>query len=1021
VNRQPSPSFRRPRPAGAVAGLAPVFLCLALRAGPGVPVVAVLAAAAPAAAPAAGAPVAPPASGSAPAAAGASLPAIATQVAGLEKRSGLLELYLDRRRGKVWLRVPPPRRPGGEVASYLYVEGLVTGLGSNPVGLDRGQLGNARVVTLRRLGGRVLVEAQNLRFRAVAGSAAEEQAVRESFAPSVLWGGEVAAEDGDGQALVDFTSFVVRDAHDIVAHMKESHEGSWSLDRERSAADLDACLTFPENLELEALLTYASADPGAEVRATVPAAGTMTFLQHQSLLRLPDDGYRPRRFDPRSGSYAVDFLDYAAPLNGSIVGHWLVRHRLEKVDPRAARSPVKKPLVYYVDPATPEPVRGALLEGASWWKQAFDQAGFVDAFRVELLPAGVHPLDARYNVIEWVHRSTRGWSFGGGIVDPRTGEMVKGHVTLGSLRVRHDLLLFEGLLGADRTDSGVPDDPVQLALWRIRQLAAHEVGHALGLVHNFAASTYGRASVMDYPAPLVGVTPAGDLDVSHAYGTGVGEWDVQAIRYAYGEFPPGPDHDARERAGLDQVLRENVARGLIFVTDEDARPPGAAHPLGNLWDNGPEPVAGLEQALAVRRIALARFGERNLATGQPLATLQEVLAPLYFHHRYQLEAAIKVVGGLDYAYSVRGLGPAEARPLDAPWQRRALAAALSVLAPETLDLPERVVRLILPRPPGYPRNVELFTGDEEPAFDPLAAAAAAADMVAAGLLQRERAARLVDFHRRDPELPSLEEVLGALVDRAFGGGVAAAGGAGGVPVAGGGGAAGTGAGGVPGAGSVPAASAAAAVGTGPGPGTGAAERQAELRRVVQWVVVRRMLDLAADPAASPGVRARVEAQLSALRRSLQEAPPGRHGRAGTSAAGQGGGATGRFRRPAAAETRRAAADRGPLAATRESRARAVREARAADQAQRDWLAREIARFLDRRAVESGTPGAPPAPPPGQPIGSPGAAGAAATRAGSGTGSGAGMPAAAAAAAAAVRAAGDGRGVPPTLAGCSWDE
>jgi hypothetical protein len=498
--------------------------------------------------------------------------AMPLRTAGLEKRPGLLDTYFDRKTGKVWLLLPPAGQNGdktGVVGSYIFSEGILTGVGSNPVGLDRGQLGDTRVVTLRRVGGRLLMEEPNLRFRALSQDPAELAAVRESFATSVLWAGEIVETEPKGHEAVDFTSFLVRDAHNVTARLKQAGQGAWSLDAGRSAVDFANSLSFPENLEFESVLTYQSQEPGELIRETAPSAEAVTLVQHQSFLRLPDGGYHPRAFDPRAGSFPVEFLNYAALLGEPIETKWISRHRLEKIDPKAERSRVKNPLVYYIDPGAPEPVRSALMEGVSWWKEAFDKAGFIDAFRVELLPPGASPMDARYNVVQWVHRSTRGWSYGGGITDPRTGEMLQGHVTLGSLRIRQDRLIFEGLAGADKTGSGAPDDPIQISLSRIRQLAAHEVGHSLGLSHNFAASTYGRASVMDYPAPQVDITPQGDLDFSHAYAKGLGAWDLFAIKWAYTEFPPGTD----EKAALDAMLRDAIAHGLIFLTDQDARPP----------------------------------------------------------------------------------------------------------------------------------------------------------------------------------------------------------------------------------------------------------------------------------------------------------------------------------------------------------------------------------------------------------------------------------------------------------------
>jgi hypothetical protein len=741
----------------------------------------------------------------------------AARTKGLTRRDGLLVTWLDRKAGKLLLELPRPSGSRNECGSFLLLEGIETGLGSNPVGLDRGQAGETRVVTFRRVGGRVLLEQPNLRYRAVSRDSNEVRAVRESFASSVLWAGEVAAEAADGRLLVDLTSFLVRDAHGVIATLKSTGQGGFSLDPSRSTLDPDRCKAFPDNLEFAAVLTFASDDPGSEVRATAPTPQAVTLVQHQSFVRLPDAGYTPRAWDPRSGSFEVLYADYAQPIAADIDRRLLVRHRLQKLDPAAAYSRAKKPIVYYVDSGAPEPIRSALVEGASWWAKAFEAAGYIDAYQVKLLPPDVDPLDVRYNVIQWVHRATRGWSYGGGVIDPRTGEMLKGHVTLGSLRIRQDRMIFEGLCGTEKTGSGASDDPVELSLARIRQLAAHEVGHTLGFNHNFAASTYGgRASVMDYPAPLIGVRADSTLDFSSAYAKGIGVWDVQQVRYAYTEYGSA----AAERAGLDAILRENRDKGYVYMSDADTRPAGAAHPLAAMWDNGSDPVAELAHEMTVRRLALRTFSERNIPTGTPLSTLSEVLVPLYLHHRYQLEAAAKSVGGLDYAYAVREDGSPPVRPVPAARQRAALAAVLSTLDPAVLDLPEPLLGLLPPPSVDYPPHREFFGSRTAPAFDPLSAAGTAAEMTLSMLLPSERLARLVDFHRRDPLSPGCDEVLEGIVKRAF---------------------------------------------AGPEP---AASRLREIRRVVQAAVVRRLIAAASLPAQTPAVRAALEATLRQLAADL---------------------------------------------------------------------------------------------------------------------------------------------------------
>ncbi len=744
------------------------------------------------------------------------LPTIAEKTVGLEKADGLLTTWIDRERGRIFLEIPAPGE-GGVAAELLYVEGLLTGLGSNPVGLDRGQLGPARLVQLRRLGERVLLEELNLGFRAVTDDPDEARAVRQSFATSVLWGEKIAALDPDGRALVDLSSFLVRDAHGIVAKLRRTAQGSFTLDPGRSVVDVDGFLAFTDNLEFEAVLTYASDTPGPLVRGTAPTAESVTFVQHHSLIRLPDDGYTPRRFDPRAGSSPLVFADYAVPLDEPIDTRWIVRHRLEKTDPTAERSPATEPIVYYVDRGAPEPVRSALVEGASWWATAFEAAGFVDGYRVEVLPEGIHPLDVRYNVIQWVHRSTRGWSYGGGVVDPRTGEMIKAHVSLGSLRVRHDRLLMEGLVGADATGAGGPNDPVNVALARIRQLSAHEVGHTLGFTHNFAASTYGgRASVMDYPAPLVEITDTGELDLANAYGVGVGEWDIHTVRYAYEQPLPGQTEDELTAAIIEEGLRQKFG----FMSDADARPAGSAHPRAHLWDNGKDAAFALDHAFAVRRIALVGFGEHNLANGRPMSRLIEVFSPLYLYHRYQLVAAAKLIGGVDYSYAVRGDGQGPARPVDGGAQRRALTSVLRGLDPVELSVPDSVSALLAPPAFGYQRSREELATSTAPVFDGLGAAATAADLVVEMVLTPERCARLIEQSLRDPALPSLEEVLETVKDTVFNHLV--------LPRA-----------------------------------------QEEINRVVQRVLVDRVVDRIVDPGTPPQVRFRLEALLAEIQTTVE--------------------------------------------------------------------------------------------------------------------------------------------------------
>lgn len=672
----------------------------------------------------------------------------------MQRHEGFLPFYWDAKTGKIFLEI---LRPDEEL---LYVHSLATGLGSNPVGLDRGQLGDQKVVRFSRVGPKVFMIQRNLRFRAKTENQLERRAVEQSFAQSIIWGGKVAAES-EGRFLIDVTDLVLSDMHDVIGTLKSTEQGEFSLDAKRSAVFLPRCKSFPENTELESTLTFASKKPGRYVRQTAPTPKSVTLRQHHSFIKLPDDQYQPRTYDVRSPCMFITFSDYATPLDKPLEKRWIMRHRLVKKNPGATISEPVEPIVYYVDAGAPKQIQDALIEGASWWNDAFEAAGFKNAFQVKLLPPDADPLDVRYNVIQWVHRSTRGWSYGGSVIDPRTGEILKGHVSLGSLRVRQDQLLVNSLdptppnlrcaccgVGGIVEESTLADiadggNALEVSLARIRQLSAHEVGHTIGFVHNFAASTYGdRASVMDYPAPRVKINDQGELDLSEAYAVGIGAWDKVSVKFAYFQFAD----DDQETDGLKAILEDAARANMIFISDSDARPAGAAHPLANLWDNGTDPLQQLDHVMRVRRIALDRFDARNLPDGTTTADIAQYLTPIYLHHRYQLQAAGKLIGGYDYSYGYAGGGKANQIPGNTPinqaTQVAVVARLVETLRPSQLLIRQDVIRSISPRPYSTIRDAEILPGQTGRMFDPLAAAKVAANLALDELLQYERLGRL---------------------------------------------------------------------------------------------------------------------------------------------------------------------------------------------------------------------------------------------------------------------------------------
>ena len=666
-------------------------------------------------------------------------------LAGLDHRAGFIDLYVDKNKNRVLAKLPKADEDGVSLR-LIHTARLTAGLGSNPVGLDRGWGDSGKIIVFRRMGDKVIIEAENMLYRASPDNPLEERAVRESFARSFLASADVVK--GSDGLLVDLTDFLTSDVLNLVQYLKDRDQGSFSVSKDRTLVDTTNVFAFPDNVEMDVFFTLSSVKPGTEVSTTAANGRDATLIQHHSFVRLPEEGYEPLKSDPRAGAIEEVHYDYSAPISGQIETRLARRYRLQKNEAGETLNPI----IFYIDSGAPEPIRSALIDGAEWWKDAFAAAGYPDGYRVEVLPEDAHPLDIRYNVVQWVHRQTRGWSYGGGVSDPRTGEMLKGHVNLGSLRVRQDRMIFEGLVGTAKTDSGADDDPVELALDRIRQLSAHEVGHALGFAHNFAASTYGKGSVMDYPAPDVRVTN-GEMDFSNTYGVGVGDWDKFAAIWLYGDL------SEQER---EAVIQNAFDRGLEYVADSDARSAGTAHPLGNVWDNGADPVEALNEVMKVRRLALDNFGPDRIQPGQPIYDLHKVIVPIYLYHRYQTAAAVKYIGGMSFNYGLNGDGQDFAKIVPVAEQRRALKAVLKTLDPKELDIKDSTLELLMPSLVSYSiadSDRELFRRTAYPAFDVTAAADTAADLTFDVLLHPRRAARLVELKRRDARNLGLMDVL----------------------------------------------------------------------------------------------------------------------------------------------------------------------------------------------------------------------------------------------------------------------
>ena len=674
----------------------------------------------------------------------------------IQSFSGLFDFTYNHDKDLIYLTVNELEK------EFLYVNSLSAGMGNNDIGLDRGQLGDQRIVYFSKFGNKLMLIQPNLDYRSTSENPQEKKSVNEAFARSVLFGFPIIEISEKGY-VIDLTPFLMQDAHGVANRLSLIGEGDYEIDPTRSAISLSRTKAFPKNIEFDIMLTFSGTPSGSLISTVTPSPDAITLNQHHSFVALPDSNYKPRQFDPRSGANALTFFDYTTPVSRSTKKQYLLRHRLIKKNPSAASSEALEPIIYYLDNGTPEPVRSALIEGGVWWNQAFENIGFKNAFQIKMLPKDADPLDVRYNVIQWVHRSTRGWSYGSSVIDPRTGEIIKGHVTLGSLRIRQDFMIALGLIDQPFLENNNKENvALEMALSRIRQLSAHEIGHTLGFAHNFTASTNLRSSVMDYPHPNIKFVN-GVISISDAYEKGIGEWDKVSVAYSYSHFPK----NIKEEKALDSILSKSAQDGHRFITDKDARPIGGAHPYAHLWDNGNNPTSELIHLLDIRKKALQNFSIYHLRDGETYSTLEDRMVPIYLLHRYQMEAVVKLIGGVDYDYAVRGSKKYKVKVVDGIIQRNALLAFQKALSPEFLAIPEKFHNLLPPRSFFNPRTRENFLSGTGVTFDYLGIANSASENFIKMLLHPERANRLVTQYGFDSNQLSLKETLRNLIDTHF--------------------------------------------------------------------------------------------------------------------------------------------------------------------------------------------------------------------------------------------------------------